>query len=210
MKPKQLRKKWLEFRDDLRVADIILVHDRKHWMGRLIRKHTGSYWNHSMIVLETWDHLSFGGPLIVDITLDDVTVHRLKRYTDHPERYDLGVLRLRGEMTERERKQVINFIFSNIDTPYDVARLFGYLFIKPLARRVLNEDMFQKAVRLFIDPRKFVCSSFVYRMFHRFRDMTEEHHEDDPEYQQLTKIEMQTPGDIAKDPLFEWKFNKHR
>jgi hypothetical protein len=209
MKPEELQKAWLAFRGEVRVADIFLVHDRKGIVEGFIRKTTGSYWNHSFIVFETWDNLPFGGPLIVDIGIDGVAIHRLKKYTDDLERYDFGVLRYPGLTAKEEQDFVKGFILDNIDTPYDFRRILGLIF-KSVAKKMLSRRDFIAAAGLFINDKYFVCSSFVRKAFHRFREQPSATLDADSMKELKSNAEMYTPADIASDRIFTWLFNERR
>jgi hypothetical protein len=209
MKPEELQKAWLAFRGQVRIADIFLVHDRKGLVEGFIRHSTKSYWNHSFIVLETWDRLPFGGPLIVDIGIDGVAIHRLKKYTDEPERYDFGVLRYPGLTAKKEQEFVRGFILGNLDTPYDFRRILGLIF-KSIAQRMLSKRLFISAAGLFINDQYFVCSSFVHKAFHRFREQPSGMLDTETLKELRGNEEMYTPADIASDPIFTWLFNERR
>jgi hypothetical protein len=208
MSPAELRKRWPAIESRLQVGDILLLHKRRGPISRMIRRRTVSHWNHSALVFVPKNDLPFSGPLIVEAVNYGIEIHQLKKYTDRPDLYDIGVKRFPGLKKTTQREIVVRFILENIDVPYDYSRLFG-LVIRRWLLRVGGTMGIVRASRYLVNQEAFICSTFVHKTFH---DMAGEKHDlrasIAAQYEELRREALFTPGDLARDTTFRWVFNK--
>lgn len=210
MTPEEIKGKWKEIEPQLKAGDILMVHTRQNWISKRIRKTAKTYWNHTALVFMGKQFLPVGGPLIVEADFGGIKIHQMKKYADNFDKYDLGVLRY-PELTEEQREEIVmGFILSNLDTTYDYTRLVGWFF-GPLVRRI-STRLWGKLFRGLMDQQKFVCTTFVHKAFHELsahKQVSGYVHTHDEETRGLEGEELISPGDIAKEPIFEWVFNQH-
>ena len=209
MTKEQLEKAWPEVEQRLQMADILLFHTKNDPLRKHIRRTTDSYWNHAAIVFIPKSEMPVGGPLIVEAETTGIEVHQFKKYSDHFDHYDVGVLRYPNLTKEQRLKFVTSFVLNHIDVPYDYPRLFIFglrSFITPWSPR-----FFLWLMKRFTNEKRFLCSTFVHKTFHELREHKDfelessyvEHGD-----KNLQKEELHTPGDLARGKVFEWVFNK--
>lgn len=212
MTPDELRAAWPKIESRLVTADILLFHKRKGPITRLIQSRTESYWSHAALVFVPKKELTFGGPLIVEATYGGIEIHQMKKYSDHPESYDIGVLRYPG-CSDAIRKQIVmSFILNHIDVSYDYSRLIA-LFLRPLLMTVSSE-LYSWVLRHVIHRQNFVCSTFVHQAF---RELHHNGRVVSPRRTQGTALldpvpyeEMIAPGHLTLEPHFRWVFNPQK
>lgn len=194
MTPEELRQEWPKIEPHLRVGDIILTHSRRKmdFIPRIIQHLTDSHWSHSALVFAAGDMLPLGGTIIAEaMSPTGVRVHNIKRYSDHPDDFDLGVIRHRKMAEEHRTDFVRDFMASKIDTPYDTARVVDYGFAL-MARKWFGVE--KKITE--IDPNRFHCSTFSHRAIHS-HDV--EAHPNEHAF---------GPADLVRGGEFEWVFNR--
>ena len=86
--------------NELRPADILLIHTHRSLWGWLIRYGTHCYWNHALMVYSTGeegqDHHDI---LVIDAKTDgSVVLRKLSYYLSRPDKYDVAVKRLNDEL----------------------------------------------------------------------------------------------------------------
>ena len=145
MSSSNLVKKWYEVEQNLQLADIILVHGKGR-IFRAIQERGDSYWNHTALVLQPpRPELGIRGAVIIGAIDGGIEVHRLRKYSERRDKFDIGVKRLPG-LTDEMKKKVLSYLLNKLDAPYDYTRLFGYLFEGAL-RKALPEKTFKKVRR---------------------------------------------------------------
>jgi hypothetical protein len=85
---------------ELRPADIILVHTRRSLWGWLIRHGTNCYWNHALMVYSTGEtgH-NYHDTLVIDAKTDgSIILRKLGYYLSRPGKFDVAVKRLNEEL----------------------------------------------------------------------------------------------------------------
>lgn len=199
---------WKAVEDELEAGDILLFHHKKGFAEWLIRKRTGSYWNHAALVFKPKKELVFGGPLIVEAGGQDlsanVEMHQMKRYTDDFDKYDVGVMRYPSLSDAQRVTLVTNFMLDNIDSKYDYTRVLA-LYVDKFMLRFLKPVTYAKFLRRVINPGSVVCSTFVHKAFHLVD--TSPHNYGGGMSSEVE--EMFSPGDIAGSDHFVWLYNKH-
>lgn len=200
-----------EAADRLRVGDIVLFHNKKSLLFRRIQRMTGSYWNHAGLVFSISRDGSIPTVLIIEAAPHGIEVHRLKVYTDQPEVFDLGVKRM-PLLTDEYRDRFRGIFLDVLDTPYDHARLFGYLFRDFVLRRFGRRIHDALANRL-LNTDYVICSSFIQRAYYlavppNMREKTL-FREDQEDLNFIYRMEYITPADIARSKNTEWICNPH-
>ncbi len=203
-------RQWREIENNLQIADIILVHGERAFY-RAIQRRSNSYWNHVAVVLQTpKPELGIRGAFIIGAIDSGIEVHRLRKYSEDMEKFDIGVKRFPG-LTEEMRKQVLSYMINKVDAPYDYMRLLGYVF-EGVLKFFLPKKIFKKVRRFLISaqPNAFVCSTFIQHAFFesvpnkmQSKTFAREH------VQRLLEIEETTPGYFVRSPHYEWVFNPH-
>lgn len=194
MSPEAFAIEWPKIEPLLRVGDVIMTRRRK---GTIVEKGiqslSGSYWSHTALVFATGNMLPLGGTIIVETAHPEgMKLHNIKKYTDFPEKFDVGVLRSPGLTDEGRSNLVRSFMASNIDVPYDLTSVFDSGI-----KLFMVKYMGMKHWAPHTDPDRFVCSTFVHRAIHL--GTNKEHHPDTHGF---------TPGDLANSGDLEWIFNK--
>lgn len=196
----------------LKVGDIILVHTRRR-LSEWIRKATGSYWSHTALVFDVPQNFGLGHDHII-IEADDlegVQIHRLSTYLNEPERYTLGIKRMKN-ITDEERERFRGFFLDVVDTPYDTARL-GAFFVLVAVNKLLKRDLTGFFARKKVNADRFICTTFAQRAY--YLAVPPEKRKDvlfrgnDPEVGLLEQMEVIAPRDIAVSPATEWLYNPH-
>lgn len=201
---------WHKVESQLQLADIILVHGTGY-IHRAIQERSGSYWNHTALVLQPpRPDLGIRGAFIVGAIDSGIEVHRLRKYSERSYRFDIGVKRLPG-LTESVKQHILSFLLNKIDQPYDYTRLVGFL-LENFLKSFLSKKMFKKLRRAVIssNPDSFVCSTFMQHAFFesvprqmQTKTLVREH------LRSLAELDEVTPADFARSPNYEWIFNPH-
>src|SRR3989338_7820055 len=200
---------WHTVEPTLQVADIILVHG-KGPLNRAIQRASKSYWNHVALVLQpAQPAVGIKGAFIIGAIDRGIEIHRLRKYSEHLDRFDIGVKRFPG-LTLETRKRIVSFLLNELDASYDYTRLFAYLaatLIAPFSPRLY--DYIRRAART-AHPNSYVCSTFIQRAF--FLSVPS-----DRELQafarsgmtSLEELEEIKPAAFPHSPHYEWIFNPH-
>jgi len=203
-------KEWSEIEPQLEIADIILVHGAD-FLSRAIQRRSESYWNHVALVLQP-PHFELGikGAFIIGAIDSGIEVHRLRKYSEQPDIFTLGVKRFPG-LTDDARKNIISFLLNQIDAPYDYTRLFGYLFENAL-KTCLPRSLFKKVRRSILtsQPDSFVCSTFIQKAF--FESVPKKLQTNTfarENLKSLAELDQTTPADFARSTNYEWIHNPH-
>ncbi len=208
MAQKKKQPTWEDIEPKLKKADILLFHTKKGFIPPNVRKLTNSYWNHSALVFAGSDDLPFGRPLIVEAIEYGIEVRQIRKYADHQDVYDIGVLRYPG-LTDEQREQLVqSFVLNYIDTPYDYGRLFAFYafgFLRHFAPHV-----YRLVIKKMMHKNQFLCSTFVYKAFRfikgydqkLFNTMLDQN-------LMIEEHEFYTPGKIATNKEFKWIYNQH-
>lgn len=91
--------------EELRPADILLIHTRRSLWGWLIRRGTHCYWNHALMVYST-DKIGrdYRDALVIDAKTDaSIVLRKLSDYVSRPDKYDMAVKRLNDELLDGDR-----------------------------------------------------------------------------------------------------------
>lgn len=197
--------------DELKVGDIILMRFRHGVVYRAIREATGSFWNHAALVFDILeDAHGHRTILVIEAMPGGIEIHRLQRYVEAPEHYEIGMKRM-PLLTDRDRERFLGFFLDVLDTPYDFTRLVAYFLRKYILRLggVRAEDYVAKRV---INVDHFICSSFAQRAYYLAvpPDMREKTlFRENPDLDFLYRMEYISPADIAKSRNTEWLYNPH-
>ncbi len=210
MQASEKTKQWHAVESRLEVADIILVHGTSR-LFKTIQQRSSSYWNHVAVVLQPpIPTLGIRGAFIIGAIDSGIEVHRLRKYSEEMDRFDIGVKRFPG-LTDEMRKHIISYMLNKIDAPYDYTRLLGYIFEGAL-KACLPKKLFKKVRRLIITshPNSFICSSFIQHAF--FESVSGKMQPQTfvrERLHSLVEMEEVTPADFARSPNYEWIFNPH-
>lgn len=203
---------WQKFEKKLQLADIIMVRTKRTWIASMIRRITGSYWDHVALVFAVPNpKLSFYNYLIIEANRTGLEVHRIQDYTKDFKHYDIGVKRVMG-MDEQTRERVLAFMMNQVDQPYDISRILGF-FIRSFDINVLTN--FSK---LFVDKNDFICSAFIQRAFYDsfpeatksqvlFAEGLSKRKKKNVDFESL--LNYVSPADIAKSDKCKWLYNQH-
>lgn len=202
---------WNEVFPNLRVADIVLIRYKSGIVPHYIRKADASYWNHAALVFDVPQSDSGRKDvLIIEALPRGIEIHRLKRYVNDRRHFDVGIKRL-PDLTDGERQRIRSFFLDAVDTEYDHTRLIGFVFRGALAKLfgIKSIDFIKRKI---INPGNFTCTSFAQRAF--YLALPPEKREGayfrkDARMSFSDKMEMVTPGDVARSDTTEWLYNPH-
>jgi hypothetical protein len=203
---KRRDKAWLKMQPKLEVGDIFLTHDSSSIISGIIRKVTDSYWSHAGLILFTSKNKYFFKN-VLEVSADDhgIEVHRIQKYTKRFDFVDIGIKRVPG-LSEDLRKQIVRYMFNNLDIPYDYTRIFG-LLVKLIQSNITGSEAHLR--ELLTNKDAFICSSFIQKAFYEsvplemkerviFKKGSRERH-----------FEELTPADLAHSKACEWIYNPH-
>ena len=185
----------------LQQADIVLIHIKKNLLRYLIRKVTNSYWDHTALILFTKDEKKerFCNLIMEAVWPKGIEIHKLDKYLIQPEKYDIGIKRV-PDLTEANRKNVIDFALMNVDALYYRLSLikFGLAFIS------------KRFKKRFLRRQRYSCTGFVQKAFYEAASIDQR---DKFVFRTdfLSPIEMQeitTPADIAHSKNSKWIYNE--
>jgi hypothetical protein len=185
----------------LQEADIILVHTKHSLLRSLIRKVTGSYWDHVALVLfpRNLKKGRYYNQIIEATEPDGIEIHKLDKYLREPDKYDVGIKRI-SHLDLITRKRIVAFMLMNVDAPY--YKLSFIRFLLATISKKFSENL--------LGRQRFCCSGFVQRSFYEATNWDErekiifrDEFRSPLELQDIT-----TPGDIAKSTKAVWIYNK--
>jgi hypothetical protein len=203
---------WNHFEGKLQLADIIMVRTKRSFIGWAIRKLTKSYWDHVALVFAVPNpQVQFYNYLIIEANRKGLEVHRIQEYTKNFRRYEIGVKRVPG-MDEKTRERVLAFIMNQVDQPYDISRILGFVL------RSFDVNVLKNFSNLFVDKNDFICSSFIQKAFYEafdedkkqsvvFREGLFKSKNTKEAFVEL--LNYVSPGDIAKSDKATWLYNEH-
>jgi|WetSurMetagenome_2_1015567.scaffolds.fasta_scaffold659408_1 hypothetical protein len=186
----------------LQQADIIVVHIRKSFARYLLRKATGSYWDHVALVIFPKDANKgqYYNQIVEAVEPSGVQIHKFDKYLKDPEKYDVGIKRV-PHMDPETRSRVVSFMLMNVDAPYyrySRLRLLLAIISKKLGQSILGRQ-------------RYSCSGFVQKAFYEAANW-DEREKFIFRREFLSPMELQditTPGDIAGSNNSVWIYNKH-
>ena len=130
-----------------------------------------------------------------------VAIHRLSKYLDDPEQYDVGIRRVR-HLTNDERILATHIMLMNVDSPYwpwKTIQIALAAYIPFLRKRLLNKQ-------------RFSCSGIIQKAFY-----------DTVPWDQKRKVvfkngvwspieltELASPADLAEGEIADWIYNEQR
>lgn len=186
----------------LQEADLVFVRIKKNWLRELLRKVTGSYWDHIALVLFPVNvgKANCFNLIIEAVDPSGIEIHKLDKYLKDPDKYEVGIKRVPG-LTMKTRQRILSFMLMNVDAPYYKFGFFKLVFA------LLSEAYSRK----YLGRQRYSCSSFVQKAFYEAATWEQRSkfvfREDF-----LSPIELQgiiTPGDIAISDKSVWIYNKH-
>lgn len=193
----------------LQVADIVLIHHKKGLLRFFLRRITNSYWDHSaLVIFAKHPERGYNSNIIAEAVQHGVLitksggveVHKLEKYLNHPEGYDIGIKRF-TEADEVLRDHARAFTLMSIDAPYYRLPFLDFFFAwisKTVRKQVLKRQ-------------RFSCSGLVQKAFYnaaewdRREDFTFRELGDSP----IELQELVTPADIAVSDACVWIWNRH-
>lgn len=187
---------------DLMEADLIFIRNKKSLLRYFLRKVTRSYWDHVALVLFPKNKLKgyFHNLIIEAVDPSGIEIHKLNKYINHPEKYDVGIKRV-PNITEETRQRIMAYMLMNVDSPYYKFSFWKFFFAS--FSKEYNEE--------FLGRQRYSCSGFVQKAFYEAAGWEERENfifrEDFLSPMELQEIT--TPGDIAKSDKSDWIYNKH-
>jgi hypothetical protein len=165
----------------LQRADILVTRSKGSLLGWLIRKGTGSDWNHALMVYVIRDKAQgYDKTFIIESGGAGIDIHNISHYFEKPKKYDMGIMRwepdwLKNNDQERLRycRKVRGFALEEIDDKYNHRLIFqigqrllrqlilGFLF--PWQRRKPPEQRAIRVPKFFqrLNVNAYICSGFV-------------------------------------------------
>lgn len=204
-------REWQQFEHKLQLADIILVRTKKSVIASVIRKVTGSYWDHvALVFMVPNKKLSFYNYLVIEANRKGLEVHRIQEYTENFRKYDIGVKRILG-MDDATKKKVLSFMLNQVDKPYDIPRILGFLL------RSFDVNVLKDFSRLFVDKQDFICSTFIQEAFLKalpqgqqdkamFVEINNCKHNKNSDKDDL--LNYVSPADVANSDNAKWLYNE--
>lgn len=196
---------------ELLSGDIVLIrHKKNQWLRKLQRIALDTYWDHSALVLYRKDlEKGYTDPVILELKNDLLTksyyfgsaLHKLSKYLNDPEEYDIGIKRVPW-LTKEQRQRVRAVALSYVDEPY--YPYFHWKFFKA----IFSDDV-KKEIRYF---HRFACSSLIQKAFYEGVGMKDR---DKVIFKVTGKRPLQlldtvSPSDLAISTASEWIFNERR
>lgn len=183
----------------LEIGDVILVHTKHDISRALLRDVTGSFWDHSaMIVFPEKEY--FSANLIIENISTGTCIHRLNKYFDDKEHYVVGIKRF-SWLTDDIKERIQAFALLNIDAPYYRWSGLKFFFAKlfPFYRDYL------------LKHQRYSCTQLVQTSYYEavdWKDKEKVVFKEDPA-SPFELLELTTPGEIAQSGKCEWIYNKH-
>lgn len=193
----------------LKPADIILVHNKKSLFRFFLRLVTKSYWDHTALVMYPRGPKnemlysviveSIRPGLAAFVGSRGISLHRLDKYFNNPDKYDVGVKRV-PNLTTAQREQVRLYMLANVDAPYWPWHYFQIALAAML-------PMFRARL---LQRQRFSCSSLIQKAF--YDALTCEKQDQiifkEGIWSPIELEELTNPGDIARSEKCEWIYNQ--
>jgi len=197
------RREFRKLEDSLEIADILLIRykGKLNLFGRSIQKITDSYWNHSALVFSTAKkNPLFHNTILVEALAKGIELHKIQRYTDRPDKYDLGVKRVPG-LSLADRRKIRGYMMQNVGVPYDYPQVFS----------ILMSYLTGQYKQYFLKKDAYICSGFIQSAFYHALNGKKNVLFKDAKGHQVSEILLGyvTPKDIATSDATEWVYNKH-
>ncbi len=193
---------------ELKIGDIIMVRHKKGGPMRFfLRRITNSYWDHTALVIFAKNiEKGYAADIIIESIQyglvasfrQGVQIHRLEKYLNNPNKYDIGIKRF-GFLNEELRDRVRAFVLMNVDTPYYPLYMFKFL-LAWLSKRYR---------KYLLNRQRFSCSGFLQKAFYEAVDW-----EDRSKvifrnvgYTPMQLQEITNPSDIANSVSCTWLWN---
>lgn len=193
---------------ELRIADIVLVRHKKIFTRGLLRHVTESYWDHVALVLFARNPAKgYASDIIIEAIQyginssyrRGVEIHRLDKYLNDPERYDVGIKRV-AWLNEEMQNRVRAYMLMNVDSPY-----------YPLNTSKFLLAMLSKSFRHYLNGRqRYSCSGLVQKAFYEAVDWVDRSNVmfKGAGYTPIELQETTSPGDIGKSTACDWIWHK--
>jgi len=193
----------------LEVADIIVVRHKKGVMRRLLRKVTDSYWDHAALIIYPYDSdKGYSNNILIESIQyginsslrRGVEIHRLEKYLNHPDKYDIGIKRI-SWLSHNIKSRVRSYTLMNIDTPY--YPLATSKFLLAVCCETYRKNLLRR--------QRYSCSGLVQKSFYEAVDWKDRPDVvfKGPGYTPIEIQETTSPADIAGSDACEWIWNKH-
>lgn len=193
----------------LKPADIILIRNKRGFFRKFLRRITNSYWDHTALILYPRGSYAICFSVIVEsirpgvfsfLSSRGVVLHRLDKYLENADKYDIGIKRVPG-LDDEERKRVRTYMLTNVDAPYWPWRYIQVMlgcYIPFIRRYILNRQ-------------RFSCSSLIQKAFYDAMDQDSKNKVVFKEgvWSPIELQELTNPGDIGKSKNCEWIYNEH-
>lgn len=195
----------------LQIGDLVLIKGKQRYVSRLISHVTKSYWSHVAMVFDLPQLDANTQDVSLIESLDNgIEIHRLAWYLRRRKEYAIGIKRMVG-LTYEERERIRGFFLDAVDTPYDYSRVFA-LFVSPYLLKIAGAPFVRGITKKWINVNQYICTSFVQRAFYLGVSPDKRHKvffRQDESVDFLDKMEVISPGDIARSKNTEWIFNEH-
>lgn len=192
----------------LKPADIIVIRHKKDLFRKFLRMVTESYWDHTAMVIYPSDPNQYREHTIFIESIRKwafspssrgITFHRIQRYLNRPDLYEIGVKRV-PNLTDTVRERVVLFMLMNVDAPYwpwKRLRIIFAAFFKPLRQNVLA-------------IQRFSCSSLIQKAFYDAVNWEEKNKVvfKNAVWSPIELTELTSPADVAASANSEWVYNK--
>lgn len=192
-------------------GDIVLIrHKRSVYRYFLRRLLGGSYWDHAALLIYPaefrrgrFSHViaeSIRTGLSSVVAHSGVKIHKLEFYLSHPEKYDVGVKRVR-DLTPEQKIRATHLMLMNVDAPY-----------WPWGGLTVVVAAYWPRFRVHVlAHERFSCSSIIQKAFYdsvnwdeKQKILFKEGVWSPMEHQELTTV-----ADIARTHKTEWIYNEH-
>ncbi len=193
----------------LEVADIILVRHKKGLMRRFLRRATNSYWDHAALIIYPYDSAKgYSNNIFIESIQyginsslrRGVEIHRLEKYLNNPNKYDMGIKRFTW-LSKGIKSRVRSYMLMNIDTPY--YPLATTKFFLAICSETYRKNLLRR--------QRFSCSGLVQKSFYEAVDWNSRPDIvfKGPGYTPIEIQETTSPADISRSDACEWVWNKH-
>ena len=183
----------------LKIGDIILVHTKHDISRTLLRDVTGSFWDHSAIIIFP-EKEYFKTNLFIENIATGTSIHRLEKYLNARDSYVVGIKRFNW-FTDEIRERIQAFALLNIDAPYYNWSGFNFFLAK----------LFSFYKDYLLKRQRYSCTQLVQTSIYEAVDWKDKERvafKENPA-SPFELLELTTPGEIAQSEKCEWIYNKH-